>query len=182
MDDSDTDMICVFASDLLTRIYEDLAHRIDVVDNHVQEVQNDLRALTGFLVPTLAEALESQSRHLIHRVEVPAEIGLQLDHEFGRHPQSADGGYPSLRAMADGFLASYEHSTVSFVPDTVRSPPVAQYICLLKCQFLIDKIQDSQELLDAPRLSHWPSFIKSLEEVFYYWTEPKEKHFLTNRC
>ncbi|KAK3361359.1 hypothetical protein B0T24DRAFT_584958 [Lasiosphaeria ovina] len=153
-----------FEIDLLTRIYEDLARRIDVVGNHVHELQNDLRALTGFLVPTLAEALESQSRHLVHRVEVPAEIGLQLDHEFGRHPQSVDGGYPSLRAMADGFLASYEHSIVSFVPDTARSPPVAQYICLLKCQFLIDKIQDSQELLDAPRLSHWPSFIKSLEE------------------
>ncbi|KAK3389699.1 hypothetical protein B0H63DRAFT_518935 [Podospora didyma] len=154
-----------FEIDLLTRIYEDLAHRIDVVDNRVQKLQDDLRALTGFLVPTLAEALESQKRHRIHRVDVPAEINLQLEDEFGLHPQIIDGGYPSLRTMADSFIRSYDHSIVSFVPsDTIKSPPLTQYIPLLKCQFLIDKIQDSQELLDAPRLSHWPSFIKSLEE------------------
>lgn len=70
--------------------------------------------------------------------------------------------------MSDAFITSLDQSTKCFRPGlTVREriPPVDQYLNLLKCVFLLKKMKASHELKNASPQSHWPSYVKELEEV-----------------
>lgn len=73
--------------------------------------------------------------------------------------------------MADAFIMSLDKSTRNFKPGLTvdeRKPPRPQYLSLLKCLFLMKKMKESEELEAArapPSLSHWPSYVKELEEV-----------------
>ena len=134
----------------------------------VDGVHQDLRTLMGVLVPSLAQELELRSQRQVCDVVIPEEIRYELEAEFASHPSFEVGGYPPLRDMADSFIDNIDRSTTLFHPgrtiDTM-APPLGQYICLLKCQFLMEKIKTADELLRAPPLSHWPAYLQSLEEV-----------------
>lgn len=73
--------------------------------------------------------------------------------------------------MADAFITSLDKSTKNFKPGLTvdeRIPLRSQYLSLLKCLFLLRKMEESEELLAArepPSQSHWPSYVKELEEV-----------------
>ncbi len=155
-------------SDLLLRIHEDLARRIGAVHADVLRLRNNIETLIGVLVPSFADVLETPSGHEVHSVEIPPELQLELEEAFRLHPNCREGGQPPLRDMADSFIASYDKSTKLFTPGLTvgeRIPPTLEYICLLKCQFLLNRIRDSPYYHDQPALSHWPGFVNSLEEV-----------------
>jgi hypothetical protein len=131
-------------------------------------VRADLRELIGVLVPSLAVALELRSRRDVHTLQIPEEIFLELTAAFNLHPSCSAGGSPSLRDMADGFVMSYDHSTIRFRPGLTveqKKPPIFEYLSLLKCQFLMQRMRASNELHNAPKLSHWPGYVDTLEEV-----------------
>lgn len=86
--------------------------------------------------------------------------------------------------MADAFITSLDKSTRNFKPGLTvneRIPSRPQYLSLLKCLFLMKKMQESEELEAArapPSLSHWPSYVKELEEVrgSYLPTDDRANH------
>jgi hypothetical protein len=119
-------------------------------------------------VSSLADHMRMQSQGEVHAVEIPDELQIELDQRFRLHPRCREGGQPPLRDMVDSFLASYEHSTRGFTPGLAadeRIPPTLQYVGLVKCQFMMNRIQDSQSLRDQPPLSHWHRFVDALQEV-----------------
>ncbi len=149
-------------SDLLTRVHADIASRIDLVYQEAQGVRQDLRRLIGVLVPSLAETLERASRRQVETVAIPNELLAELAVAFDLHAG------PSLRDMADSFIRCYDLSTKTFNPGPMveqQAPPTFQYISLLKCQSLMQKIRASDKLRNAPLLSHWRRYIDALEDV-----------------
>lgn len=143
-------------------MHEDIARRIDFVYREVVDVRQELRELIGVLVPSLAEALERRSRREVNTVPIPNELLPELVSVFDQH------AHPSLRDMADAFIRCYDQSTKTFTPGLTveqRTPPTFEYISLLKCQFLMQKIRASDQLRNAPPLSHWRGYIDALEEV-----------------
>ncbi|KAL2140788.1 hypothetical protein VTI28DRAFT_3263 [Corynascus sepedonium] len=156
-----------FEIDLLTRIHDDISRRIGEVGDQVRGVRDDLRELIGILVPNLRDALDMRDHREIHSVEIPSDILTELDVEFKSHPSFAAGGYPSLRNMTDSFIMSFDQCTQHFAPGLTieqKTPPVFEYISLLKCQFLMQRIRESSELANIAEGSHWPGYINALEE------------------
>ncbi|SPO05465.1 uncharacterized protein DNG_08152 [Cephalotrichum gorgonifer] len=163
-----------FEIDLLTRIHHDLAERIGAVHTDVRQVHSELRTLIGVLVPDLRTALEQQDARQIRLLPVPAEVERALEVVFRLHPVWQDGQYPPLRDLSDAFIMALEKSTKSFTPGLTvgdRIPSTMQYLNLLTCLFLLSKMQKSAELLSTPPQSHWPSYIKELEEKLSYECE-----------
>lgn len=135
--------------------------------DQVRGVRDDLRELIGILVPNLRDALDMRDHREIHSVEIPSDILTELDVEFKSHPSFAAGGYPSLRNMTDSFIMSFDQCTQHFAPGLTieqKTPPVFEYISLLKCQFLMQRIRESSELANIAEGSHWPGYINALEE------------------
>ncbi|KAK4243833.1 hypothetical protein C7999DRAFT_35814 [Corynascus novoguineensis] len=153
--------------DLLTRIHDDISKRIGEVGDQVRGVRDDLRELIGILVPNLRDALDMDNHREIHSVEIPSDILTELDAEFKSHPSFAAGRYPSLRNMTDSFIMSFDQCTQNFAPGLTieqKTPPVFEYISLLKCQFLMQRMRESSELANVVEGSHWPGYINALEE------------------
>ncbi|KAK4243531.1 hypothetical protein C7999DRAFT_36131 [Corynascus novoguineensis] len=124
--------------DLLTRIYDDICKRIGERD-----------------------ALDMRNHREIHLVEIPSDILAELDAEFKLYPSFAVGGYLSLRNMTDSFIMSFDQYIQHFAPGLTieqKTPPVFEYISLLKCQFLIQKIRASLELANVPEEEPPPIF------------------------
>lgn len=77
-------------------------------------------------------------------------------------------GRISLQQLTDCFLVHLENSSLKSqleLGNHNRTPPIARYLEVLKCQFLMKKIKNSPELINAPHISHWRSYIDALEEV-----------------
>lgn len=124
--------------------------------------------MIGVLVPDLKTALDQQDARLIRLLPVPPEVDRDLETVFRLHSAWQEGQYPPLRDIADAFIMSLENSTKCFRPGVracESTPPVAQYLNLLTCLFLMRKMRESEELLAAPVQSHWPSYVNELEEV-----------------
>ena len=155
-------------SDLLTRIHQDLAQRIGAVHEDVLQVQSELRSLIGVLVPDLKAALDQQDALQIRLLPVPPEAEQKLEGVFRLHPAWQEDQHPPLRDIADAFITSLDRSTKCFQPGLTvaqQMPPASQYFNLLKCLFLMKKMNISEELVNATPQSHWPSYVKELEEV-----------------
>lgn len=74
----------------------------------------------------------------------------------------------ALEELSDAFVMNYNRSTIGFRSGmlvTDRIPPLEQYLNLLKCVWLFERIQSSPSLLNSDTNSHWPSYVRQLEEV-----------------
>ncbi|KAK3681807.1 hypothetical protein B0T22DRAFT_494789 [Podospora appendiculata] len=163
-----------FKIDLYLRIHSDLARRIqgvqdDVRDvgNSVKEMQRELQTLMCHLNPALVQNMDPQSAREIPRIEVPAPIWQSLEQGFvDRDADRLDN--PPLRDIADAFITNFEMSTRHFRPapnQGITSPPLRQYLALVTCQFLMDKMFESPEYhSETQTSSHWPRYIKSLQQ------------------
>ncbi|KAK3331586.1 hypothetical protein B0T19DRAFT_352359 [Cercophora scortea] len=163
-----------FKIDLYLRIHSDLARRIQGVHDNVlkvhesvREVQGELQALIAHLNPALVQNTHPQSACEIPRVDVPAPIWQGLEDAFV--DRDADGlDFPPLRDIADAFITHFNMSTRHFCPEPnqgTTSPPLRQYLALVTCQFLMDKMFGSPEYhVETQTSSHWPRYIKSLQQ------------------
>ncbi|KAK1487918.1 hypothetical protein CABS01_12793 [Colletotrichum abscissum] len=148
------------ASDLLCRIHEDLAGRMNAM--HL-----DLRRFMGILVPDMEQALAQQ----VHRESLHFDVPPDIEDGFLRAwaaDRPDDAFEPSLQEIADAFVIHYHKSTVGFTAGILvenKVPELGQYISLLKCVWLMRRIRRSNELTQQGRtLSHWPSYIQELED------------------
>ncbi|KAL0768621.1 hypothetical protein CaCOL14_009596 [Colletotrichum acutatum] len=149
-----------FEIDLLCRIHEDLAGRMNAM--HL-----DLCRFMGVLVPDMEQALAQQ----VHRESFQFDVPPDIENGFLRAwaaDRPDDAFKPSLQEIADAFVIHYHKSTVGFTAGILvenRVPELGQYISLLKCVWLMRRIRRSNELAQQGRtLSHWPSYIQELED------------------
>lgn len=163
-----------FEIDLRMRIYRDLARRIDHMHNDVRAVHRDVRtmqrqlqALMRAFDPALLPDAEQVQELEIYEVDVPDNLARQLQNMFEHHPDhEGEGLYlPPLRDIADAFVTSFDKSTRVFQPPMApASPPVDSYLALLTSQFLLTRMLESPEYLAPSPASHWPSYIRSLQQ------------------
>lgn len=139
-------------------MHRDLADRID-------RVHEDVLRIRGVIIPDLQQELNQKETRAPHTLQVP----LNLEYAFESAFSARD--FPSLSDLADIFVLFFYQSTVSFKPPTPlardKVPPYGQYVNLLKCVWLMQRIRASEEL--QPQMitleSHWPSYVEELEKV-----------------
>lgn len=159
------------ASDLLCRVRQDIYRMHQDLAQRIQSVHLDLRRLIGVLVPDLEQALEQQAHRETHTIAVPEAISERFHREAVSglpFAASGDGAVFDLEQLGDAFVLHFNNSTTSFVAGILvenKQPPTEQYINLLKCVWLMDKIKNSEEFREQNADSHWPSYIIQLEDV-----------------
>ncbi|KAK2731360.1 hypothetical protein CKAH01_09008 [Colletotrichum kahawae] len=156
-----------FEIDLLCRVREDI-HKVhhDLVDR-ISAVHGDLHRLIGVLVPDLQVALDQQAQQQEQSLDIPRLVkdGLLKAWES----RSPDEPAPGLKDITDAFVVHFDRSTVNFTPAGIlvenKIPHLEQYLSLLKCVWLKERIDESPELKQAvPGVSHWPSYVQELED------------------
>lgn len=143
-------------------MHEDLVDRITAV-------HYDVRRLIGVLTPDLEQALRQQAERRTFVLEIPIEISerFRIASVSERPEYGSDEGY-ELQELSDAFVLNYNKSTVTFSSGrlvTDRIPSIEQYLNLLKCVWLFRRIKDAPPLQERNPDSHWPSYIRQLEDV-----------------
>ncbi|TIC91276.1 hypothetical protein CH35J_011194 [Colletotrichum higginsianum] len=156
-----------FEIDLLCRVREDIRLVHQDLAQRINAVHLDLHRLIGVLVPDLEQALAQQAHRELVQLEIPATVAEGFQHSWtAERPE--DGLDPGLREMADAFVLHYHRSTVNFTAGILvenRIPELEQYVSLLKCVWVMQRIRESPELHQSTTgLSHWPSYIQELED------------------
>lgn len=145
---------------LLSDIHNDLAERIDAVHQSVLHLQ-------GLLIPDVEQALSERSV-VSNLLAVPADIERKFQAAAEKsHPEIGTRGNFPLQAGADAFVAHLEESTKIFTAGNFlneRTPPPEQYLSLLKCIWIMERLQESDALRNAPKDSQWPGYINQLNE------------------
>ena len=142
-----------------------MAQRITSLHVDVLRVNRNIDTLIAQHYPDVAAAIEQRLEQELCSVRIPDPLLGRLGGMFDRHKL---GRPPTLHEMADCFLIQFEKSTVILpisVDDDRQSPPVDQYLALLKCQLVMDRMKDTNELRNPRRMSHWPGYVRALEEV-----------------
>ncbi|OAQ83625.1 aspartate aminotransferase protein [Purpureocillium lilacinum] len=153
-----------FEIDLINNFHGDLAQRITSLHVDVLRVNRNIDTLIAQHYPDVAAAIEQRLEQELCSVRIPDPLLGRLGGMFDRHKL---GRPPTLHEMADCFLIQFEKSTVILpisVDDDRQSPPVDQYLALLKCQLVMDRMKDTNELRNPRRMSHWPGYVRALEE------------------
>lgn len=123
----------------------------------------------GVLIPDLQQALYQQAHREIHLLEVPIDIAERFRFTaLADRPEYGSDAAFQLEELSDAFVLNYHRSTVNFRSGllvTDRVPPLEQYLNLLKCVWLFKRIKDNPYVLNTAADSHWPSYVKQLEEV-----------------
>jgi hypothetical protein len=76
--------------------------------------------------------------------------------------------------MADCFLIHFRRAKLQPQLDPnsfARRASVPNYLPFAKCQLLMNRMKGLDELQNPRRMSHWPGYISSLEEVRLLYTE-----------
>lgn len=148
--------------DLLCRIHEDLASRIDTVYREVRMIR-----LGGMVVDDPQQGKEELDKHAAPSLPVPPEYVVRFE-------RASELGNPGLRDSPDfplgegseALITLFEKATLKFEPGIFlheRSPSPEQYLNLLKCVWILQKLKSNPRLQRADPNSHWPSFINQLE-------------------
>ncbi|KAJ4387445.1 aspartate transaminase aat1 [Gnomoniopsis smithogilvyi] len=158
----------VLKLDLLSRIQEDIRRMHWDLAVKIEKLHEIVLRIPGMTTDLLNNnvhpniSFEDSSPG----IDIPASAEQLFEAAY----QSFDGPtcQPSLSNLTDAFLSSFYASTYKFQPGLdlllQRQPPNDQYVNLLKCIWLIGKIQSSEELANAVTDSHWPSYIKELDK------------------
>lgn len=156
-----SDLLCRVRQDI-QRMHQDLVHRI-------QAVHLDVRRLMGVLISDLEQTLAQQENRTLYILETPPHIAEGFRRAALKdRPEYQDDTAFDLEEIADAFVLHYKESTVDFRAGILienKTPPTNQYINLLKCVWLMRRIQESARLKEAHDDSHWPSYVRQLEDV-----------------
>ena len=142
-----------------------MVQRIASLHVEVLRVSRNIDTLIAQHYPDVAKAIEQRSEQELCSVRIPDPLLGRLGGMFERHKL---GRPPTLHEMTDCFLIQFEKCTVlcpNLADDKKESPPVDQYLALLKCQLVMDRMKDTTELRNPRRMSHWPGYVRALEEV-----------------
>lgn len=152
-----------FEIDLLFRVHQDLAAR-------VTSMHDDLRRLMGVIVPDFKEEMEHQQNDKIFVIEIPPNFSLRFQQAAEiNHPEFANGGQLPLTDTANAFVFHFGKSTANlkaarFDSIVQRTVSAIAYVNLLKCIWLMKHMEEYQAS-EGSDLSHWPSYLKGLNQV-----------------
>ncbi|KAJ6784845.1 hypothetical protein PWT90_09776 [Aphanocladium album] len=157
-----------FKMDLISTMHQDLARRVMGVDTVVREIRDNLDMIIPTISPEAARTIhERSSRQPQPRsLDIPDAVQSRLEDMFAR-ARGPTRPRMSLKQLTECFVAHLEKvegSSQLNMKNHNRTPPGNKYLELLKCQFLLQKIKVTPELIQAPQISHWHSYIKYLEE------------------
>lgn len=152
-------------SDLLSRIYEDL-NRLDMRLDHIH---TDIRQIMGVLIPDLNQELNELQMSQNHLLDVPRDIAENFKASYlDERPVQLGDQDPTLDCLADVLVTHFQASTRSFRSGLLveqRTPTPEQYVNLLKSIWLLRIVKESLPHQPSNSPSHWPSYIKRLEDV-----------------
>lgn len=158
----------ILHSDLLTRIQDDIRRMHWDLADRIQSLHDEVLKIPGVAT---TEGILGNNIHPNFLFEdsspcIPIPRAAEDLFESAFVAANAPSVNPSLSNLSDVFLSSFYESTYRFQPglDLHRQPPNDQYINLLKCIWLMRKMQSSEELGNAVPDSHWPSYIKELDK------------------
>ncbi|KAH6682111.1 hypothetical protein F5X68DRAFT_23945 [Plectosphaerella plurivora] len=162
-----------FTIDLRTRMHEDLVQRIDHVYEEVQGTRADVQrlsrqmeALRRFLDPSSLMTLDGPPQATAaESVDVPDHLQEMLEDLFEQHPDRNEPDYegPSLSDVADAFVRQLVTLPPRLGEDDESGTEEQQYLALVTCHFLMDKMEHSPEFSLASATSHWPRYVKGLQ-------------------
>ncbi|KAK7416812.1 hypothetical protein QQX98_005005 [Neonectria punicea] len=157
-----------FEIDLLCRVRQDIHLMHHDLAERITAVHHDIYRIMGVMIPDLDTALKQQARRNIFFLDVPIDVAEQFRFaaltDRPEYRTDADFG---LEEMSDAFILNFDRATINFRSGVVvaeRIPPVHQYINLLKCVWLFKRIQESPPLQNTDQESHWPSYLRQLED------------------
>jgi hypothetical protein len=157
-----------FEIDLLCRVHQDIRRMHQDLTQQIAAVHLDLHRLMGVMIPDLGQALDQRSHRQVQLLAVPPEILERFRFAaLNDRPECDNDDTFDLQDLSDAFIINYNKSTINFQGGLVvadKIPPVEQYLNLLKCVWLFDKMSKSPTLTEAPEYSHWPSYAKQLED------------------
>lgn len=138
--------------------------------NRITHLHYDLHRFMGVMVPDLETELTNRQQRQVYLLEVPLEISerFRLAALTDRPEYDSDEAF-ALCELSDAFILNFHKSTRIFqsgqrVAD--RIPSLEQYLNLLKCVWLFQRMnRDVSEAADASTDSHWPSYVRQLEDV-----------------
>lgn len=155
-------------SDLISNIHADLVRRLSALRQDIFGLRRDINTIMHALYPEVAQERRLQTEQQLHSLKVPDYLSSRVEAMFDTCSSRSSNEAISLRELTDCFLIHLEGSTVQFHPDPTdsnRTPPPLQYLELLKCQYLLQRIGDGDELDNLPTTSHWRGYVTSLQEV-----------------
>lgn len=133
----------------------------DDVQTNMSTMQRDMQALRHHFDPSsLMDVDPAQQDTVPNTLAIPGVIREELERLFALHTDRDfdDDGGPLLREMADAFVRNFDTAAPLYESNEVRVEEAGgtqkQYIALLTCQFLVAKMLASDELLQAPPVSH----------------------------
>jgi hypothetical protein len=131
-------------------------------------VHEDLRRLIDRIDPGYRQASNIQAHQDTAFVEVPEDIDakFELASSVGHSELAANAWQPE--EAVDAFVVHFHRSTAIFgegILLTERTPPAEQFLNLLKCVWIMRRLKASTHLQQARPYSHWPSYIKQLDQV-----------------
>lgn len=143
-------------------MHEDLATRITAV-------HDDIQRMMGVIVPNLDQELNQRKKQLIELLDVPPDIAERIrTAALNDRPEYNTDADFQLEELSDAFVLNFDNGTVKFTHGMKveeRRPSVEQYISLLKCIWIYQRIQLLAQGEYMGDDSHWPSFIIQLGEV-----------------
>lgn len=146
---------------LLSEIHHDLAARIDAVHQSVLH-------LHGLLIPDVAQAISDQDVEAGTMIPIPSDVEIRFHAaaDATKLDHSRSPSFP-LQAGADALVAHLDQSTKCFSPGRFlnqRSPSAKQYLSLLKCVWIVERLEKSDALRSIDQDSQWPGYIAQLKE------------------
>lgn len=128
--------------------------------NELQQAGNDVAPLTGIYTQNTAQPIrpERPKSHEV-RLTVPPNLAKRFEVQVPDHLP--------LRGGFDAAVFHLANSTVEFEPgsDPGRNiPEETRFINLLKSAWILDRVQDSDDLQSAGRESLWADCIRELED------------------
>ncbi|KAH7173287.1 uncharacterized protein B0J16DRAFT_389171 [Fusarium flagelliforme] len=149
-----------FQIDLVTNIHRDLDLRLRAMQSDIQDVKRTLDLLLREQNPELAKKVKQEHVERPFSVEIPDSLLGRLKQMLERR-QSL-----KLSDMADCFLIHLRRATLQTQMDPssfARRASVPNYLPFAKCQVLMNRMKELDELQNPRRLSHWPGYLRSLE-------------------
>lgn len=130
-------------------------------------MHEDVLRIQGVIIPDLRQELAQQNAREPHSIEVPQGIADAFERAFSTFSLEPGQTSPELKDLADVFVSFFRQSTIRFDQGLFardRVPSDQQFINLLKCIWLMQRLRESTELQEAPADSHWPSYVTKLED------------------
>ena len=139
----------------------------------IQDVKKTMNSILRNQNAELANQIEHEPVQEICYVKIPDSLLGRMEGMLGRRqslglPEMADCFLIHLTRVVDEInqhRVTYSGSARYTSQHDVRSASVSNYLTFAKCQILMDKMKRVDELQNPRKMSHWPGYIESLEEV-----------------